>query len=1761
MPLNSHKIELGIFLLAIGLLLFVNIVSAPLTNSSESSDTSEWTMFGRTLNSTRYYPGFVPSNISLLPIFNYTGSDYVGDETGATVWNGSVYVTDWDYVYQLNVSNFSQLLSRSTVYVPFSTPVIWNGSVYVGSDSGIKQLNASNVTQILGSKGGVSGIVYNNPVVSDGFVYYGGFGDGYVYQVNASNISQTIFTYNVANRCYAGATVYGGYLYIHCGSTLFQFNSTNISQKIVGSTIESSSTPYGVVPLVANGYVYYNTEGNKTMQLNATNISISVANFTAGNKFLTSPAYNNNSIYVHSTDGFLYQLNASNVTQQIGNISIGSGSSPTVTNNYVFVIGGSSVYQLDALNVSNMIANVTIGVNMESISIADGVLYVARGYIFHQIGDPLAPTVNVIYPMNGTNYTVDVNAINYTVTDNGFLNSCWYGNGTANSTTLSAGTNFTSVVSVQGWNNWTVYCNDTASNAGRKQVQFYMDTVAPTYSLNSTSSTHAGESVNHSLKWDDLALGGYIFSWYNGANWTLSNTTSDLENGVISLNSNPLYNYSFFDSFEDAVAWSNWTESGEGDWVIESNSSNVVKIGSFVAHSDDCDTLCMLVSNSLDLRGWISGNISFNYGITGLDAGEFLNMSIYNGTNYNNIFFVGNANSSGTTQGTYVLNITPYIASGSVSNFYINITTKESATTEYAEFDIFNITIGRGHDSNTTRITYNIPSNIADTIRNITVSVDVSSYSNYVSSILGNSNPDLWLEVYDGSNWVDVGNFSITSTGTKTLTTQQLPPLSWIDPLNRNIRITGRYFDVNETHYDEINYTSVLVTVNSTGEFLNDTWMPFVSDTWSNVTKTINSTTGATIKWCVYANDTLNNWNSTSCSNPFTYITDTGNTPPIWSGNVTSLISTTTYSPNTNYGFQVNWNDNVDSNGYNFSYIEHNFTGILANYTTIRSGNVSYYNFTGIGAGNWQWRFYANDSSDRWNNTDLWNYIVTQNTSTANYIILIIDGEEANKSVTHPTTTNATGWYSPSFNGQTITFMLYRNTTSIGTANPISDNLVLGAGDYNYTYYTGGNVNYSSATEQLNLSIIQNNTNPINIFLINSTGAYQNQNISIANGTETTANSTLVYSNSGSSLLYENGSSVYNPTAATLSIGTYSYKGNTTGNENYTSNSTGLTYYIIVLDRTAPNVTLNLPTENYFNDTSDPFNITFNCSATDNYNLTNISLYITSRYNVTLSFNQTRSITGVSNSTLWTLNLSSGNYTWNCLTYDSYGNFNWSTNRTIKINYTDTDNDGLSNTIDPLLYNESNVNTSGISNLNITVGGNSTSGLFNSVQNIIFNESSNMIINFTHNFTYSQLDLSKITIIKSTNYIIVNLSSQLQSDYNKTIYIDDNNFVSLCVKDAEVSSVSDISSSCNGVNETDFTTCLGGSASINGINCTDEGTRIRINNLRFSAIRGTPQTVAESGSTGSYSSGGGTVVDQCASDTECGAKKACINKKCKSVECKKNIDCSEKQYCSDYKCYDYECIFDSECKTDQGEECSNYHCVKLFDIIIENFQPSVKVGQFFNFTYLIKSMGNITDDVEITFWIEKEGAVLTSGKDTIYVGPSGDQKNTAKIFLPSTIKPDVYTFFVQVSYKDYSASSYRTIEVAVDKEGNAVITDVSDRERTLTYVVIGLASFSVLLLIIVIIMRRSHISLFFSRIFFNVSRTERKTSSSLKDVLFFVERIVYKIIRFRRKIFIFFRYDCPAKISLLILKLSKLKRKIISFFKRDKDQAEEFSEK
>ena len=130
---------------------------------------------------------------------------------------------------------------------------------------------------------------------------------------------------------------------------------------------------------------------------------------------------------------------------------------------------------------------------------------------------------------------------------------------------------------------------------------------------------------------------------------------------------------------------------------------------------------------------------------------------------------------------------------------------------------------------------------------------------------------------------------------------------------------------------------------NSTGLY-NDTWKPFTTEMcpspytacWSNVTKVINSTIGAMIKWCVYANDTSGKWNGTSCENPFTYITS-------FVSSILQLNAT-----------RVWWNDSVLASGY----ITRNYQP--ANGTlNLFIGGQAYCSNVQIINGNWNCTFYA----------------------------------------------------------------------------------------------------------------------------------------------------------------------------------------------------------------------------------------------------------------------------------------------------------------------------------------------------------------------------------------------------------------------------------------------------------------------------------------------------------------------------------------------------------------------------------------------------------------------------------------------------------------------------------------------------------------------------------------------------------------------------------------------------------------------------------
>ena len=133
----------------------------------------------------------------------------------------------------------------------------------------------------------------------------------------------------------------------------------------------------------------------------------------------------------------------------------------------------------------------------------------------------------------------------------------------------------------------------------------------------------------------------------------------------------------------------------------------------------------------------------------------------------------------------------------------------------------------------------------------------------------------------------------------------------------------------------------------------------------------------------------------------------------------------------------------------------------------------------------------------------------------------------------------------------------------------------------------------------------------------------------------------------------------------------------------------------IILDLSAPNVTLENPKYNFFNDTNETNSITFNCSATDVASTANISLYISNNANGSLVLNKTVNLTGTYNYTNWTLNVPVGNYTFNCLVYDTVGFSNWSINRTFKLNYSDI--------TAPLFNITSPVNNTNTSNTSIDI--------------------------------------------------------------------------------------------------------------------------------------------------------------------------------------------------------------------------------------------------------------------------------------------------------------------------------------------------------------------------------------------------------------------------------------------------------------------------
>ena len=109
----------------------------------------------------------------------------------------------------------------------------------------------------------------------------------------------------------------------------------------------------------------------------------------------------------------------------------------------------------------------------------------------------------------------------------------------------------------------------------------------------------------------------------------------------------------------------------------------------------------------------------------------------------------------------------------------------------------------------------------------------------------------------------------------------------------------------------------------------------------------------------------------------------------------------------------------------------------------------------------------------------------------------------------------------------------------------------------------------------------------------------------------------------------------------------------------------------------------------------------------------------------------------------------------------------------------------------------------------------------------------------------------------------------------------------------------------------------------------------------------------------------------------------------------------------------------------------------IFSIGIIDFQSPVKLGEFLEFSYSTRGVSGINETSDVNFWIEKDGKIITSGSDTIYLGVEGKIR-TANIFLPTSVKSGIYELKIEVDCEGHIRNAYRTIEINI-KQGIATI--------------------------------------------------------------------------------------------------------------------------
>jgi PGF-pre-PGF domain-containing protein len=324
---------------------------------------------------------------------------------------------------------------------------------------------------------------------------------------------------------------------------------------------------------------------------------------------------------------------------------------------------------------------------------------------------------------------------------------------------------------------------------------------------------------------------------------------------------------------------------------------------------------------------------------------------------------------------------------------------------------------------------------------------------------------------------------------------------------------------------------------------------------------------------------------------------------PVWSENTTTPSSPQNYSPTATYNFSIRWNETVGGLG-NISQAIFEWGG--TNYTksttpAVQNNTNGYFwiNFTAQAAGNYSFKWYANDTAGNWNSSDTWSYVINKGTPTVN---VYIDDVASDKTITYPDIATVKG-NETNPGDSDMTYTLWRNETSLGTGSSVSNSTRLGNATYIIKYNVTSGANWTSNSNSLTLKVLKGSVQPTLSINTTWTETYPTPT--------STSCSVASVNNEVSCLLWRDGISKTSPEEILLGAGTYTYKTNTSETANYTTNDTGESKVLTI----SKGPTL---TKLYLNGTEG--NVSYNLTQVANFTVT---LNVTGKY-----VNLTTSITG-----------------------------------------------------------------------------------------------------------------------------------------------------------------------------------------------------------------------------------------------------------------------------------------------------------------------------------------------------------------------------------------------------------------------------------------------------------------------------------------------------------------------------------------------------